>query len=397
LLNHAIRFGNHFGCILLDVDHFKSLNDQHGHAMGDEVLKGVATRIQGQIRQSDILCRYGGEEFCLLLIDQKIAQTTAVAERIRQCLSETPINGQQVTASLGVTTTEFHVTDTQRLIQRADEALYAAKRSGRNRVCRWDQIAAVDLSNDEVAPRAVSHFGEEHFPWIPFHTVQAVFSLLLLRSLPVAEHCRRVADACVLAGENLLSAPDLYLVEVAALLHEIGKMGLPDALLLKRGAMTPDDQQIIEFYERVGCDLLQAAFDCAQLDAAVAAVRRGKQRQRLSVDDLTPAARLLVIADEYDQLTYDRDGRRQLADDLACQQLKRLADPRLDPRLVNYFADRVAAREAIRGTHHPHVNLQPLSEIESNILNELKSIHDQLREREIVTESTIRALSQLGR
>lgn len=130
----AKRQNNPLSVILLDADHFKQINDTHGHGYGDEVLKAIATVTQDTIRQSDLLFRYGGEEFLVLLGQTSIIGAQMLAERIRQRIeSLDTIAGQRadVTVSLGVTCMNQE-DDCESLFERADKALYQAKQSGRN-------------------------------------------------------------------------------------------------------------------------------------------------------------------------------------------------------------------------------------------------------------------------
>lgn len=132
----AIQDGNFFSCIMVDIDHFKKVNDTFGHLAGDDVLKNLARCLQDCSRDDDMLCRYGGEEFALLLPGCKLETALAIAERIRVSVIETVFlpDGTGVTVSAGCS--EYVVGEEDiSLIQRADEALYTAKRTGRNRVC----------------------------------------------------------------------------------------------------------------------------------------------------------------------------------------------------------------------------------------------------------------------
>lgn len=137
-MQEAARRQSPLSALLIDLDHFKQLNDTHGHLAGDHVLTGFARSLQGNLRQSDIVCRWGGEEFILLLKDTGSSTARQVAEKIRQQTEEAvfPFNGVnlRVTTSIGVT--ELQGDDSMdHLIGRADRALYRAKQSGRNRVC----------------------------------------------------------------------------------------------------------------------------------------------------------------------------------------------------------------------------------------------------------------------
>jgi diguanylate cyclase (GGDEF)-like protein len=126
------------GCIMIDLDHFKRINDSKGHQAGDHVLKGVAMRLKESVRPYDVIGRYGGEEFAVLLPDTNLEQSLLVAERIRSTISRGPIESEgdliPVTASLGVSCSNENDQGLNDLLKRADEGLYMAKAAGRDRV-----------------------------------------------------------------------------------------------------------------------------------------------------------------------------------------------------------------------------------------------------------------------
>lgn len=134
------RYRTAVAAILLDIDHFKRINDSLGHAVGDRVLVDVAQRIVRNIREVDVACRYGGEEFAILLPGADMPEATAVAERLRRGIEElqVPGSGLQLTASLGVAVAgSGRAPAGEAMLERADRAMYAAKRAGRNRVVPW--------------------------------------------------------------------------------------------------------------------------------------------------------------------------------------------------------------------------------------------------------------------
>ncbi|MFZ3203839.1 MAG: GGDEF domain-containing protein, partial [Pseudomonas sp.] len=124
--------------LLLDLDNFKDLNDNHGHLAGDEVLRGFANKLRDNLRQSDIICRWGGEEFILLLKDTSPEQARLLADKVRQQTEHSRFSYKgarlQITTSIGLA--ELRPDDSlSELLARADGALYRAKQSGRNRTC----------------------------------------------------------------------------------------------------------------------------------------------------------------------------------------------------------------------------------------------------------------------
>ena len=127
--------------LVVDVDHFKRVNDTHGHAIGDEVIRHVAAVLRGGVRTSDVVARYGGEEFCAVLREADLEGATILAERLRTAIEavDVPIGERslKVTASIGIAT--FEAGDEvapDSMFRRADAALYRAKQNGRNRVER---------------------------------------------------------------------------------------------------------------------------------------------------------------------------------------------------------------------------------------------------------------------
>lgn len=132
----ALRYHSPFSVIFYDLDHFKNINDSHGHGTGDEVLRQVTEVVQSMLRDTDILARYGGEEFCILAPETTCERAEILAERIRQQVAaqQMVISSDlklQVTISIGIA--EFLQTDSiSTVIDRADQGVYQAKRNGRN-------------------------------------------------------------------------------------------------------------------------------------------------------------------------------------------------------------------------------------------------------------------------
>ncbi len=134
-LSKARRHDYPLSAVMMDIDHFKSINDTFGHDGGDRVLAGIAQTMRSMCRKEDIVARFGGEEFILILPGSPASSALECAERIRKAIQNSPFEGipRQVTASFGVSL--FSKDDTQdSLLKRADNALYQAKTSGRNRV-----------------------------------------------------------------------------------------------------------------------------------------------------------------------------------------------------------------------------------------------------------------------
>ena len=163
--NAARADGTPLSCIMVDLDHFKSVNDNFGHATGDEVIKMLAEVLRANTRSDDLVGRYGGEEFCLVLPGMPIDVAVKAAERMRLRVKDESNkrfpDGPRVTASLGVASLADDPADPDALNQLADEALYAAKQNGRNRVVSWASMERDADSTDTTLTRAGSDAGGE--------------------------------------------------------------------------------------------------------------------------------------------------------------------------------------------------------------------------------------------
>ena len=150
LLERAIRQRQSLGVLMLDADHFKSVNDRFGHSSGDKVLRALASRIRATLRETDVIGRVGGEEFVVLSPAIDLPAALLLGERIRLMVESTPMliddNVLQLTVSVGVAVTALAECDGAKVLQRADKALYAAKRAGRNRV-----MATAAFEDDDLA------------------------------------------------------------------------------------------------------------------------------------------------------------------------------------------------------------------------------------------------------
>jgi diguanylate cyclase (GGDEF)-like protein len=139
-VQRACRYGRSLSAIMLDIDHFKRVNDTFGHRVGDQVLQGVAASCRESLRGIDVLGRYGGDEFAILLPENDRAAAVQVAERLRKEIAHiqlnTPTGPAKITASLGVASVDCNKPSLDTLLGQADKALYVAKRRGRNRVSK---------------------------------------------------------------------------------------------------------------------------------------------------------------------------------------------------------------------------------------------------------------------
>ena len=140
-IERSRKFNYKFSCLMIDIDYFKDFNDRYGHVVGDAILRELSRTIQENIRQIDLICRYGGEEFSIILSETDKDAAQLVAERIRTSVQDKHIRVYdeelKITVSIGISTYPYDGKEIERLIDKADSALYQAKQAGRNRVCAY--------------------------------------------------------------------------------------------------------------------------------------------------------------------------------------------------------------------------------------------------------------------
>jgi response regulator RpfG family c-di-GMP phosphodiesterase len=300
-----------------------------------------------------------------------IENAAAAAERYRQAIKKIIFPELTVTASIGVSAMVESKSDPQSLLDEADKCLYVAKRQGRDRVARWDEIPDdVEIDESKIARAAPSESDVDTS--IPFHAVAALVSALGYRDGATADHSRRVADLCVATASGLLSSTECYILEIAGLLHDIGKIGVPDSILLKPGPLTPEEWQIMSVHDRIGVEIVNSAFDCRALTEIIESHHaffggKGRHDSLPTGKDIPLGARLLTIADSYDAIVSDRVYRKGASQEEAFTELRRCAGTQFDPELIERFIQAVTDRDENRHTAIAPVSKQTALRVGSEI------------------------------
>ena len=371
--SEAIQMNQPLSVMMVDIDHFKSINDNHGHGVGDVVLAQVAKCLEGNSREQDFVCRYGGEEFSILLPATAIDEATLLAEDYRLALEKLEFEKLSITASIGVSALSQRPESPQDLLEQADVCLYVAKRNGRNQVIRHDDVPE-DLECDESQISRTKESEPE--TRIPFHAVTALISALAYRDQLTACHSRRVADLCVAVGEGLLPMRECYLLEIAGLLHDIGKIGVPDAILLKPGPLTEDEWKVMDRQQRLGAELVRVSFGCRELDEILENYRTpfGQSESKLPI-----GSRILAIVDAYDSMVTDKVYRKGLTTKEAIAEIKRCSGEQFDPELVI----RVVRTLQVRGQELTECHVETSKAAALSIGMQIERLYSALDERDI--------------
>lgn len=355
------------GLIMFDIDKFKSINDTHGHAKGDEVLKEVAKAVQDTASETSVVYRYGGEEFCVLMRHGTIDEAAELAEKMRKAIQERHAGGLPVTSSFGVSSKIHGAKTPQELMEQADKALYAAKHGGRNRVERYDKLPP-DLPEEhakkpeEHAPAATAQpepaAEAEDVIAIPFQAVTGLLAALSHRDAATGQHSKRVADLCVMVAQSTMSAKDCFVLEVAALLHDLGKLGIPDAILLKPTPLTQEEWQVMRLHDEMGVQIINSAFASVELTEVVRTYHAWFNGNSTRPDmpagqEIVPMARILAIADAFDAMVSDRPYRKAVSMDQAFAELRRWSGIQFDPEWVENFVAIVEERYRDKPVYTP--------------------------------------------
>ncbi|MEX1026724.1 MAG: diguanylate cyclase, partial [Candidatus Paceibacterota bacterium] len=263
-------------CLMIDNDHFKLVNDTYGHQVGDDVLRAVAALLRKEFSEMGLVCRFGGEEFCVILPDHDARMARRLAEHVRKKIEVLRVESLpelRVSASLGVSDLSYEAKDPQDLLNQADMCLYVAKHQGRNRVIVFQpQFASMPTGAAETMEASLPDANHPAQPQsaetvqsIPFQAVTALVSALAYRDAETAEHSRRVADLCVATAKGLLDQNHTHILEIAALLHDIGKIGVPDDILLKPDKLTNEEWHLMAQQHHIGIEIVAETFNSDEL------------------------------------------------------------------------------------------------------------------------------------
>ncbi|MBI4334819.1 MAG: diguanylate cyclase [Chloroflexi bacterium] len=328
------RYGGGFSLVFCDLDDFKNYNDTYGHRVGDDILRQVAQAARESLRSVDLVFRYGGDEFALLLPETSAGEALAVCRRLQAGLpTRMPAQGTGLTLSLGVATWPNDGATANEIAWATDEALYHSKRSGGNRISLFSEIHG-DRHHDNAM-----QVGNQ----AALSSARALVSAVDAKDHYTEQHSRVVAAyATALAREAGLPAEKVAIIETAALLHDIGKIGIPDNLLCKDDRLTPEEWEIIKRHSQLAADIVGPVPSLAPCLPIIlhnhewyngAGYPAGLKGKSIPLE-----ARILAIADAYASMTSFRPYRSAVTSDQAIEQLKQFSGSQFDPDLVQLFA-----------------------------------------------------------
>jgi diguanylate cyclase (GGDEF)-like protein/PAS domain S-box-containing protein len=351
----AKRYNHALSVIMLDIDYFKSINDVYGHQFGDLILKQLARQLKRLVRKYDIVCRLGGEEFVIISPATNRADALNLAHRILDHISLYDFGDKdhsvKLKLSLAVTSyPDDKVNKGRELINRADQILGKVKEFGGNNVYssldlksmkdtlkpkkdKSADIKQLRAKIDRLTKKANQGLSEAIF---------AFAKTLELKDHYTGEHVEKTVHYATEVARALdLPQEETERIRQAAILHDLGKIGISERILLKKGKLTKKEFEEIKKHPQIGVDIIRPI---QSLQSVVPLIFYHHERwdgkgyaSRLKGEDIPVGARIIAVSDVYEALTSDRPYRKAYSEDEAKKIIKDGSGTQFDPKIVETF------------------------------------------------------------
>jgi diguanylate cyclase (GGDEF)-like protein/putative nucleotidyltransferase with HDIG domain len=352
------RTGDQFSIVMMDLNNFKFFNDTYGHPVGDDVLRAVARSLKESCRTSDVLGRYGGDEFIVLLPDTDVPGTIEVCQRIKAVLDSRhiePVPGTKIPIATAFGWAAFPQDgdSVHELLTQADANLYSHKRGGASYL---SQSAKAAREGREELKRLKSRaFGGS------FGVLDALVTAIDNKDHYTRHHSEEVTYLSLLVAKEIGYGPEmLQAVRISGLLHDVGKIAVPDDILRHPGKLGREEWEIMQQHPVFGALIVK---DVPNLEIVVEGIRYHHEKwdgsgypDKLAGEDIPEMGRLLTMADCYSALTTDRPYRKGWKPEAALEEIERCKGTQFDPRLCDAFLlvmRRELAKKEESGHHEP--------------------------------------------
>jgi diguanylate cyclase (GGDEF)-like protein/putative nucleotidyltransferase with HDIG domain len=378
----STRAGRSFALVLMDLDRFKFVNDFYGHLEGDLVLQRVGHILETNCRRSDVVARYGGDEFVILMPETTMEHARQLAGKLRGWVAADPLlREKNISASFGIASYPLHGSSPQELIQVADASMYLSKHQGGNAVStadhfdpneakKWKRdvleaylgvtlkrlfatgpeafeeiyqrltqftqsLAATEPSNSKSA-------GSQPLPQAVLDTVTSLAFAIDAKDHYTQGHSQKVSAYAALIAEAMnMSDDEVEEIRLGAVLHDIGKVGIPEAILNKNGPLNPDEWETMKSHVKFGAKILEPLTPLARVREMVLHHHEyfdgSGYPNSLAGEHIPLGARIIGIADAYDTITSDRTYKKARSAVDALAELERCANAQFDGALVALF------------------------------------------------------------
>ena len=382
----STRAGRAFALVLMDLDRFKFVNDFYGHLEGDLVLQRVGHILETNCRRSDVVARYGGDEFVILMPETTMEHARQLASKLRGWVSADPLlREKNISASFGIASYPLHGSSPQELIQVADASMYLSKHQGGNTVStadhfdpneakKWkrdvleaylgvtlkrlfatgpeafeeiyqrltqftESLAATEPSNGKPAN---AQQGAPSLPQSVLDTVTSLAFAIDAKDHYTQGHSQKVAAYAALIAEAMnMSDAEIEEIRLGAVLHDIGKVGIPEIILNKSGPLNPEEWETMKSHVKFGAKILEPLTPLARVREMVLHHHEyfdgSGYPEAIAGEQIPLGARIIAIADAYDTITSDRTYKKARTAGDALAELERCANAQFDGSIVTVF------------------------------------------------------------
>jgi len=331
--------------LFLDLDHFKMLNDTCGHICGDSVLREFGGLLLKTVESSEFCGRWGGEEFVAILRNHDLAQGRTIAEEFRRMISQTTFHAiphLPVTCSIGVACLPSDGPDLGTIVAAADGAMYMAKALGRNQV----------RTTEDANTGLILLLGNKSEKLDD--SLQTVVDMLVkmvgMRDVYDTDHTDVVEVlAMQIATKMGLEDQELHLVRIVAKLHDIGKVGIPEAILQKDGPLTNEEWDIVRLHPLIGAQIIERIPSLSFVAPAILALNEhwdGSGYPNELVGSEIPLASLIVgVADAFSAMTADRPYKKGMSVQGGITEIESCSGSQFSPEVVQAFL-KIASKDS---------------------------------------------------
>ncbi|HZQ91586.1 MAG TPA: diguanylate cyclase [Terriglobales bacterium] len=375
----ASRSGRAFSVVLADLDKFKEVNDSQGHLEGDLVLARVGRLLEQNCRQSNVVARYGGDEFVILMPETGLEQAQVLSERLRLWLATDPmLNERHITGSFGVASFPLHGATAEEILRVADAGMYVSKHGGGNRVSTVEQLVDSGGGHRQLVSAFVEgflqreHTGPEQIDELvqllrklaanakPEYAdevlAEAVLSLARAsetREMFAAGHGEAVARYSELLGRALdLTQEEMKDLVFAARVHDVGKLLIPERILNKNAPLTPEEYYLVKIHSTLGAQIVSVIPGSARMQQIV---RHHHERfdgtgypSELRGENIPLGARIVAAAEAYAHMIAERSYAPTLGHAEALAELEKASGTQLDGMLVRTLVRELKSEKAAR-------------------------------------------------
>ncbi|MFA5338165.1 MAG: HD domain-containing phosphohydrolase [Candidatus Omnitrophota bacterium] len=360
-LLRAKRYALSISLAMIDVDYFNSINDLYGHAYGDKILKELAKYLKQFVRGMDIVTRYGGEEFVIILPDTDKQSTNRFAERLLSDLEDHMFDPQgkklRLKVSIGVANfpeDDPDISEAYGLIRLVEKAVSIAKKRGGGRLATLNGKEVEEPSegtqeNIDNLKQKLSKI-EKRMHQTFLESIYAFAKTIEAKDFYTGEHCEHMVSLAVSIGKKLnLSEKEMEDLKHAAMLHDLGKIGIPDEILLKKGKLTDSEYDIIRKHPQIGAEIIRHIHFLK--DVAPIVLYHHERFDGfgycsgLKGKEIPLGARIIAIADVYQALTSDRPYRKAYSKEEALKIITEGSGTQFDPEIVKVFFEIIEAKE----------------------------------------------------